>query len=44
MDKIERLISFCGYGNFESANIIFMGNEGLGGGAIEDEITRRTCK
>jgi hypothetical protein len=45
MDKIEKLISFCGYGNFESANIIFMGNEeGLGGGAIEDEITKRTCK
>jgi hypothetical protein len=45
MDKIERLIGFCGYGNFESANIIFMGNEeGLGGGAIEDEIAKRTCK
>lgn len=43
MGQIEKLISFCGYGNFDTANIIFLGNEeGLGGGEIKDEITKRT--
>lgn len=40
---IDRLIRFCGYGNFETANIIFLGNEeGLGGGEIKNELKKRT--
>jgi hypothetical protein len=43
MDSIKKLIRFCGYGNFASANVVFLGNEeGLGGGEISDEIRKRT--
>ncbi len=42
MDAIDKLIRFCGYGNFESANVLFLGNEeGLGGGEIRRELKRR---
>ena len=43
MEKLEKLIRFCGYGNYDTSNIIFLGNEeGLGGGEIEEEISKRT--
>ncbi len=42
MKDIEKLVRFCGYGNYDSANVIFLGNEeGLGGGEIEGEVRKR---
>ena len=42
MENLDKLVRFCGYGDFKNSNIIFLGNEeGLGGDEIEDAINLR---